>query len=471
MSDNTGSNDPFDRQPYVPPAQRQIPSAHDSPDTSDSTDGANEPTRQLPSGDESTAPSTAPAGSGPATPGPSVAAGAASPYGPPPTATGAAGGASQGHRPAQQTGPRKKNYASLIVAAALIAGLIGGVGGAAGYQFLNDRSNDVASSPGGNALNEDPAESTLAAGAVEKVATAVMPSVVQLSVGSGSESGSGTGIVISEDGLILTNNHVVEVAGPNGDIVVSFSDGTRGNATVVGTDPITDIAVVKAKDKTGLTTATLGTSSDVAVGQTVVAIGSPFGLESTVTSGIVSALNRPVASSDGSMDSDPTVFPAIQTDAAINPGNSGGPLVDLEGRVIGINSAIRTGSETSGSIGLGFAIPIDLARRVSDQIVKGVEVEHAQIGVSVRTAVSKDQLVTTGAEVREVNAGSAGEKAGLEVGDVVTAINGLPVSDANALIAGVRAFEPGTTVTLTVLRGGESQEFELTLQSDQDTAS
>ena len=228
---------------------------------------------------------------------------------------------------------------------------------------------------------------------------------------------------------------------------------------------MTDLAVIKVP-KNGLQPAVLGNSADLAVGQQVVAIGSPYGLNGTVTSGIISKLNRPVASSDASGASQ-TVFPAIQTDAAINPGNSGGPLVDLQGRVIGINSAIRTnGSIDSGSIGLGFAIPIDLAKNVSRQLVKGEKVQHARIGVTVGTAVSQDDITSTGAEVKEVTKGSAGDDAGLKKGDVITKVNNTPIGSSNALVAAVRSYQPGRTIELTYLRGGEEKTTKVTLESD-----
>jgi putative serine protease PepD len=254
---------------------------------------------------------------------------------------------------------------------------------------------------------------------------------------------------------------------------VAFSDGTNAKATIVGRDPVTDIAVIKAEGKSGLTPATLGSSADLQVGQDVVAIGSPFGLESTVTTGIVSALNRPVTSSDGSGTGSPTVFPAIQTDAAINPGNSGGPLVDLNGNVIGINSAIRAGSNgpgQAGSIGLGFAIPIDLAKNISKQLLDGEQATHAQIGVTVRPAVSGDEITGIGAEINEVSSGSPGEKAGLKAGDIITAVHGNAVASSDALVASIRAYQPGETVEVTYLRDGKSSKVDVKLGSD-DNAS
>ncbi len=248
-------------------------------------------------------------------------------------------------------------------------------------------------------------------GSVEQVAAAVLPSVVKLDVSNGQQAGSGSGIILSSDGQILTNNHVAEVAGNGGQITVSFSDGTHAPATIVGTDPLTDTAVVQAEGVSGLTPATIGSSSDVAVGEEVVAIGSPFGLDATVTSGIVSALARPVnVGSDAAGNA--TVYPAIQTDAAINPGNSGGPLVDLQGHVIGINSSIQSTSTTggeSGSIGLGFAIPIDEVLPVIDQMKNGETPTHAKLGVSVEDVATGAQ-VADGAQIRTIGDGSAAER-------------------------------------------------------------
>ena len=217
----------------------------------------------------------------------------------------------------------------------------------------------------------------------------MLPSVVKIDVSGSQGAGSGSGIILSSDGRILTNNHVVELAGDSGSLRVTFNDGSHADATVLGTDPLTDTAVIQAKDVSGLTPATIGTSGDLAVGQGVVAIGSPLGLESTVTSGIVSALNRPVnVGSDG--DGNNTVYPAIQTDAAINPGNSGGALTDLNGNVVGINASIATAGQStggeSGNIGVGFAIPMDEVMPIVDQMSNGETPTHARLGVSGPTA-------------------------------------------------------------------------------------
>ncbi|MGH3483033.1 MAG: S1C family serine protease, partial [Nocardioidaceae bacterium] len=267
-----------------------------------------------------------------------------------------------------------------------------------------------------------------------------------------------------EDGHILTNNHVVESAAEGGAITVVFGDGTTTDATIVGRDPVTDVAVIQAQDVSGLKPAVLGTSDDLDVGEEVVAIGSPFGLESTVTSGIISALNRPVSASSGSATAS-TVFPAIQTDAAINPGNSGGPLVNLDGQVIGINSAIY--GQSGGSIGLGFAIPIDLARSIASQLVDGENPTHARIGVSVTDAIASDQITAIGARIEDVEDGSAGEDAELESGDIVTEVDGKRVTSADGLIALIRSYRPGDEVTVTYLRDGDEHDTDVTLDSDE----
>lgn len=370
--------------------------------------------------------------------------------------------------PPQQRPPRR---GASLVAAAVLAGALAGVGGAAGYDAVT-RPETVEPSAT-TALDAPVAGASAAAaprGSVQDVAQQVLPSVVQINVKGPQLADSGTGIVLSSDGQILTNNHVVEAAAQSGSITVLLSDGTTADAAIVGRDPLTDIAVIQANGVFDLAPATLGKSADVAVGQQVVAVGSPFGLESTVTSGIVSALNRPVsAGSEGGSTS--TIFPGIQTDAAINPGNSGGPLVNMGGQVIGINSAIKTASssgvgDSGGSIGLGFAIPIDLARSIADQIVEGKTPTHAQLGVSVSDAVDSDGLTPVGARVGDVNDGSAAAKAGLQPGDVITQVNGLPVGGADGLVAAIRGYRPGQQITLTYERGGNTDDTQAALDSD-----
>jgi len=370
-------------------------------------------------------------------------------------------------RPGPAAPPQPKRPGAGIVVAAVLAGALAGTGGAAGYAALTDdtappAATSLDTTPVANARND-------ATTGVEGVAAAVQPSTVQINVSGPQGAGNGTGIIISSDGQILTNNHVVELAAQGGSITVLFSDGSTAQASIVGRDPVTDVAVIQAKQVSGLKPATLGTSKGLDVGEEVVAVGSPFGLESTVTSGIISALNRPVAAGSETGGSS-TVFPAIQTDAAINPGNSGGPLVNMHGQVIGINSAIRSnGSSTGegGSIGLGFAIPIDLARTIADQLVKGETPSHARIGIAVTDAIESDQITTVGAKVEDVTQGSAGDQGGLERGDIITSVEGQRVTSANGLIALIRSYQPGDQVTLGYVRGGDTHQTQVTLDSDQ----
>ena len=370
-----------------------------------------------------------------------------------------------------------------LLVAALVVGGAAGVAGAAGFDAVSGGGTDTASgartttSPVINRKQTAPATDS-----VEAVAKRVLPSVVKINVGNGQEQGSGSGIIISSDGEILTNNHVASVAGQGGTISVNFNDGSAKKARVIGTDPLTDLAVIKAEDVSGLQPASIGQSNQISVGENVVAIGSPFGLEATVTSGIVSATNRPVSvgSSEGtqSQPSQDTTYPAIQTDAAINPGNSGGPLVDLDGDVVGINSSIRTASDGSlgssaqgGSIGLGFAIPISKVWPVVQQLRQGETPTHARMGVSV-TDASSDSGLLTGAGVEAVTAGSPAEKAGLKKGDVITKVDGEVITGSESLVATVRGHRPGDTVTLTVVNNGDQRRtVQVTLESDGGSAS
>ncbi|WP_246065012.1 S1C family serine protease [Aeromicrobium piscarium] len=487
----TDSHDPFAERPYTPPAQRQP-----QPPAGETGEDTTEERGPIPMGPAPTGPVPTGPASGSSAPSPDEPreahaphASAPPPGAPHPGAQPAGPGITPGHGPAEHTsvlappppphGPTPPGSGQVppagrprrgrpiaaaigIVALALIAGFTGGI---LGNQF-SDGGNSTSTSTGTSI--DAPASSDLPAGTVEQVAQKIMPSVVQINFSGGGEGGSGSGVIISEDGKIVTNNHVVEAAADGGTLTVGFNDGTNARATIIGTDPATDIAVIQAEDVSGLETAQFGSSSDVRVGQEVVAIGSPFGLESTVTQGIVSALNRPVSPGDQSSSSDTlTTFPAIQTDAAINPGNSGGPLVDLEGRVIGINSAIRSsGGVEGGSIGLGFAIPSDLARNVSAQILDGKTVEHARIGITVQSATGDDQITGIGARVAEVESGGPGDEAGLREGDIVTAVNDHPVATNQALIATVRSYQPGDEVTLTIQRDGKQEDVKVTLGSD-----
>lgn len=386
--------------------------------------------------------------------------------------------------PANPKPPRaNKGLAASVLAGALVLGGLAGVGGAAAFKaFDGDTTSTTSSSttggsnPGVAISNKQPVTS----GGIEKVAANVLPSVVKVNVTGQQESGSGSGIVLNKDGDILTNNHVVAAA-KDGTITVNFNDGTTRKATVVGTDSVTDVAVIRVSGAKDLVPATLGESDQVAVGQTVVAIGSPYGLNATVTSGIISALNRPVSVSSAQEQApqlpgfgqsqpnasglDPsTTYPAIQTDAPINPGNSGGPLVDLAGRVIGMNSSIRTaGSSESGSIGLGFAIPISEVMPIVNQILDGQTPTHARLGVTVSNAAD---AMTQGAQLRAVESGSAGDQAGLKAGDVITKVNGQLIDGSDSLVATIRGERPDQKVEITYLRGSKEHTTTATLGSD-----
>ena len=396
------------------------------------------------------------------------------PQGPPPQGPPAAETTMTAPPPVQRR-PRRAGLAAAVVATALVAGGAAGVGGAAAWSALDDEGSSSAGSPGTRTTSQvvDTPDSEAPAGSVEQVAAKVLPSVVKIDVAGAQGAGSGSGIILSSDGEILTNNHVVELAGDNGSINVSFNDGSTTTAEILGTDPLTDTAVIKAQDVSGLTPATIGKSGDLKVGESVVAIGSPFGLDSTVTSGIVSALDRPVdVGSDGQGNS--TTYPAIQTDAAINPGNSGGALVDLDGNVVGINSSIRTASSSqteAGSIGLGFAIPMDEVMPIVDQMRNGETPTHARLGISVSDVATRSGAeVTQGAEVQDVNAGSTADDAGLAKGDVITKVDDQLISGADSLVATIRSYRPGDQVTVTYDRGGDTKTVTLELDSDADTS-
>jgi putative serine protease PepD len=349
------------------------------------------------------------------------------------------------------------------VAAAVVLALGGGAAGA-GVMHAIEGSNTKTVT---NSLSGPPISSTnnKPTGSVAQVASVIRPSVVSIQV----SQGEGSGIVLSSDGLILTNNHVVESAASGGQIQVTFDDGKTAGADLVGRDPTSDLAVIKAKSVNNLKPAALGKSADINVGDEVVAIGSPLGLQGTVTSGIVSAMNRPVRTGDenggSGSNANTAVLDAIQTDAAINPGNSGGPLVNMAGQVIGINSAIAStgGDQASGSqpgnIGVGFAIPIDEARPIAEQLEKNGKATHSQLGVQVQDS----QGDTAGANLAAVTGGGAADQAGLKAGDIVTKVDDRRVDSADALIAAVRAHAPGSKVQVTYIRGGSEHTATVTL--------
>ncbi len=291
------------------------------------------------------------------------------------------------------------------------------------------------------------------------VANKVLPSVVSIDVRGADAEVTGSGFVYDDGGRIVTNNHVIEPAGNDGEIRVVLADGSQRAATVVGRSPSYDLAVLRLKDDSDLVPATLGKSEPVQVGQSVVAIGSPLGLNATVTSGIISATHRPVTAGG---EGETSYINALQTDAAINPGNSGGPLVDLDGFVIGVNSAIATvggsSDQQAGSIGVGFSIPIDQVSRTVDEIIETGEAQYPVIGaqVSVLTGFG-------GAKVQEVSSASPAAKAGLVEGDLIKEIDGVVVDNGVELIVSIRSFEPGDTVTLTVLHEGDTARVEIVL--------
>ncbi|OCF88111.1 serine protease [Nocardia brasiliensis] len=359
----------------------------------------------------------------------------------------------------------------LVAGAVALALVSGGVGGAVGALVSH---SDNGSSVVSNALDQPKPNvnnvSNAPAGSTQAVAQKVLPSVVMIKVASSRAEGEGSGVVLSSDGLILTNNHVAAGGGPNAKMEVMFSDGSTAPATIVGADPVSDLAVIKVSGKSGLTPIELGTSSNLQVGQPVVAIGSPLGLAGTVTTGIVSALNRPVSTSGEGAQNPAAANPvidAIQTDAAINPGNSGGALVDGSGKLIGINTAIASlgGGEVgvgqqSGSIGLGFAIPVDQARRVADELIKTGHATYAQIGVKIQK-----QDTANGARVLESTPDGPAAKAGIPAGVVVTKLNDRTIDSGDALVAAVRSHQPGdkVKVTYTDEQGNNPKTVEVTL--------
>jgi S1-C subfamily serine protease len=372
-----------------------------------------------------------------------------------------------GPMPAAQ--PTRRAGRLRIGVAGLVAGAVIGGGAGAGVAGLLDHPTSSAS-PSASAQSvtiKNPETATTATAAAAKAA----PSVVTLYVSSGSNSGSGSGVVLTDDGYVLTNNHVVTLEGTGtGTVQVRTADGTLYDAKVVGTDPSSDLAVVKI-DASGLTSATFANSDKVQVGDVAVAIGAPLGLSNTVTDGIISATGRAVET--GSSQDDSTVLDAIQTDAAINPGNSGGALVNGAGEVIGINSAIATvaaggpGSQSqSGNIGVGFAIPANTAQRIAKELIANGKATRAFLGVSSRTAADdQNSGVGDGAEIVSVQAGTAAADAGLKTGDVITAVGDRPVTTSTELTAAVRSKAPGSKITLKVKRGNDTTTVDVTLGS------
>ncbi len=386
---------------------------------------------------------------------------AAQPASMPPTATAPA--------PSSETpAPRRAGRLRIGLAGLVVGALVGGGAGAGVATLVDDPGRSAGGGAGAqNVVIEDPETATTATAAAAKAA----PSVVTVYVTSNSASGSGSGVILTEDGYVVTNNHVVAEGQNGGNVQVRTADGTLYDASVVGTDPASDIAVLRLDGAEGLSPATFADSDDVQVGDVAVAIGAPLGLSNTVTDGIISATDRAVQT--GSSQDDATVIDALQTDAAINPGNSGGALVNGAGEVVGINTAIATvasgipGSQSqSGNIGVGFAIPSNTAKRIAQQIVETGSATRAVLGVRAQTAADdQNSGVGTGAEVVSVEPDSAAAEAGLQVGDVIIAVGDRPVTTSTELTAAVRSQAPGEAVDLTVRRGNQTQTAEVTLGS------
>jgi S1-C subfamily serine protease len=369
------------------------------------------------------------------------------------------------------TGPRlsarellfgKRVAPSALIVLAVIALLVGAVGGVVGH--LTAAGSDALVDPGASLAQVDPGKER-PAGSVADVAGRVVPAVVSIEVRSGTTGGTGSGVVIDPRGDIVTNNHVVSLAAtdPRATLEAVFASGMRATARIVGRDPQTDIAVVKV-DIANPVVAQLGRSSDLRVGDGVVAIGSPLGLAGTVTTGIVSSLRRPVRLDAESANANP-VIDAIQTDAAINPGNSGGALVDSTGAVVGINTAIRTlgGTDSSGqggSIGLGFAIPIDDVRTIAQSLIQTGGFAHTDLGVNAKSVTDG---TSDGALILNVRQGGPAARAGVLEGDVVTRVDDRPVASADELTVAIREHRPGETVTLGVVRGGRPLSLQAQL--------
>ncbi|MFJ5729419.1 trypsin-like peptidase domain-containing protein [Streptomyces paradoxus] len=384
-----------------------------------------------------------------------------------------------GHGPLQQNGAavlsteqrRRRGKKSLVLGAVLLALVSGGIGGAVGtYLERNGGVGTVELPQAGEEATARDADS------VAGIAGRALPSVVTLHVSGAGEQGTGTGFVLDTRGHILTNNHVVQPAGSGGEITVTFNGGQTAQAEVVGRDSGYDLAVVKVKGVSGLIPLPLGNSDNVQVGDPVVAIGAPFDLAGTVTSGIISAKQRPITAGGEKGDgSDVSYVDALQTDAPINPGNSGGPLLDARARVIGINSAIRSAdsgstqdSGRSGSIGLGFAIPINQGKRVAEELINTGKATHPVIGITLDMDYTGDgaRVATEGSEGgAPVTAGGPGAKAGIKSGDVITEVDGQRVHSGEELIVKTRAHRPGDRLELTVERGGKERKVSLVLGS------
>ena len=411
---------------------------------------------------------------------------------------GAFGPAAAGQHQPSSSAPKRRPTAALLVATLAIGALIGGAAGAGSYALIDGSGSSVASSSNGSqsvTIND-----TTSVTRTSAVAAKASPSVVTIAVQGDDGAGTGSGVILSKDGYVLTNNHVITLDGQNAKptIQVTANDGKIYSAKIVGTDPVYDLAVIKLDDASGLDPMEFGDPNKLNVGDVAIAIGAPLGLAGTVTDGIVSALNRSItvassavpdksgSDSDSNTDkpSNPFGFQlpgqeqsqaqssislaVIQTDASINPGNSGGALLDSDGKLIGINVAIASAGSSSsdsqsGSIGVGFAIPSDTAERIANEIIKDGKATHGLLGASVRDAAQVSGSTVAGALLGDISSGGAAEKGGLKTGDIVTNFNGHPVTDANDLTAQVRALAANSKAEVTYVRDGKSFTVDVTL--------
>ncbi|MGW4896882.1 S1C family serine protease, partial [Kitasatospora sp. NPDC004240] len=369
-------------------------------------------------------------------------------------------------------GPRRKRggLVALLAAVALVAGVAGGAVGV----VVTDRDNRAVGSAADHSSTTVQANNSqrteAAPGSVAGIAQKALPSVVTIKAQGNGESGTGTGFVFDTEGHILTNNHVVAPAANGGKLSVKFADGTSYPASVMGRAEGYDVAVIKIDNppKGKLTPLPLGDSDKVLVGDSTIAIGAPYGLESTVTTGIVSAKDRPVASGDET-GGQASFMNALQTDASINPGNSGGPLLDSGGAVIGINSAIQSNTSSTGragSIGLGFAIPINQAKWVAETLIKTGRPVYAKLDV-----LRNDDYKGDGAQISTrdiggtpaVTPGGAADKAGLKAGDVITKLGGIPIENGPALVSRIWTHKPGESVDIEYTRNGQTATTKVVL--------